>query len=80
MELAGNKRPKQMAKGGEGGCGYAIVLAFFIVAGISYEFESGFEGGIWAWVICAVLIILAVVLGVGGIIGGIIKSIIDMFK
>lgn len=74
-------RCETMAKdGGEGGCGCAIALIIFIAAGINYELEHAFEGGIWAWIICVVLIILAFVLGVGGIIGGIIKSIIDMFK
>lgn len=69
-----------MASGGDKGCGCAIMLVLFIIAGVRYELEHAFEGGVWAWVIIGVLVAIAIILGVGGIIGGIIRSIIDMFK
>ena len=70
-----------MASGGEDkGCGCAIMLALFIIAGIRYELEHAFEGGVWAWVIIGVLVAIAIILILGGLVGGIIRSIIDMFK
>lgn len=70
-----------MASGGEDkGCGCAIMLVLFIIAGIRYELEHAFEGGIWAWVIIGVLVAIAIILILGGLVGGIIRSIIDMFK
>lgn len=69
-----------MASGGDKGCGCAIMLVLFIIAGVRYELEHAFEGGVWAWVIIGTLVAIAIILGVGGIVGGIIRSIIDIFR
>ena len=63
-------------EGGCGGCGCAIVLVLFIIAGVKYEIENGFEGGVWAWIIMGVLVIVAVLMVLGGIVG----SIFDKFR